>query len=60
MMTANQCRVRAADCDQRSADCAEPNLREELRQMGETWRYVARQAEWQDNHAANLAHEPIR
>jgi len=48
MLTAKQCLARAVEMDQRANDCAEENLRNEMRGMSETWRHIAKQAEWQD------------
>jgi hypothetical protein len=52
MLTSEQCLARAVDWDQRAIACAEENLREEMRSIGETWRHIARQAEWQDTFTA--------
>lgn len=54
MLTAEQCLAHAIDCDRRALACDQENLSAEIRGMGETWRYIARQAEWQDAFTLRL------
>ncbi|EJL36761.1 hypothetical protein PMI01_00901, partial [Caulobacter sp. AP07] len=41
----------------RARQCDTPSLRADLLSMAETWRYVARQALWQDALIENADHD---
>ncbi len=51
MLSSTECLDRAVEAERRSIACTDQNTREELATLGRTWRYVARQAEWQDAFA---------
>lgn len=48
MLSATECRSRAVEWERRCLDCKDDALRREIAMVARTWRYLARQAAWQD------------
>lgn len=48
MFSEAECRSRALEWERRHLDCNDETLRREITAIAQTWRYLARQAAWQD------------
>ena len=48
MRTEDECLARAADMEQRAAQCDAPDMKAAYHRMAKGWRDVAAQAKWQD------------
>ena len=48
MMTADQCRAKAEDFDRQAEDAVDNAAMLECEDLATAWRWVERQAEWQD------------
>jgi hypothetical protein len=57
MRSAAECLLKAAEIEWQAGQCDAPSLRADLLSMALTWRYVARQALWQDAPIENTDHD---
>lgn len=48
MLTADECLDRATGWERQASTCVDVKLRAEIAGIAEIWRYIARQAQWQD------------